>query len=513
MYIDAIVKGNNFLTWIRDADGTLHEHSVPLEYWCYQSAVNGTHTSLFGDSLIRRDFDDYRDYQNFTYNSRNLFDSDVRPLYKMMSEYFYGAEDTPWNVGFFDIEYDYDLNDGRGYATIEDPFATINSISLYDVTKNEYHMVMLTNNSAPIDVIDTEDGIKVNSYNCVTERQLLDTFFKVITSIDVLSGWNSQQFDIPYIIGRCVKLYGFADAMKKFNRSGHSCSTYEAVDAFGNDYIYYELVGRQHFDYMVYYKNFILDPRPSYKLDVIGEIEVGRKKTEYEGDLGDLYRSNPKLFFEYSLNDVRLLKEIDEKLKLMSLVKAMGRRATCKYSDVLGSIKYLELSIRNYCLYDRKQVLIIPDLNRDQQREEFDGGYVLPTEKGAYKWVSSIDLASLYPSVIRSLCLSPETHILQCNHNKNDYIKIIEQRDEKVVVYDVKTYKATEFTGKSLYEYIQKNGYTISAYGSICDPSGQALIPEVLDLWYAERKAMKQKSLAYGKLTNDIDNILKNRQS
>lgn len=510
MYIDAIETNNMIRCWYRDDTNTLHLIEEDAPYYCYRRNENDpTHTSLYGDSLSKQEFDNRKDYNNYVDKRSGLFESDLSPVYKYLSNNFYqNNEDNYVNVGFFDIEVDYDLSLGNGYPTPENPYGMINSVSLYDRRKNEFHMVVLHDS---ID-IDCEEGENLTIHHCVTERQVLEVFFKLIKDIDILSAWNGDKYDIGYIYERCIEIYGEDKGLRKLCRDGHRVRFYEKFDDFGNKYIHYTLVGRSHVDYMQLYKKFTFGERESYSLEFISEYELKSKKLAYKGDLGDLYRNDPKTFFEYSLHDSRLLKQLDDKLRFMELCTKVTSRATTKFTDVFGSIKNLEHTIINYCHFDRKDKLIMPDKG-DNHKEEFEGGYVTETVAAAYGWCSSIDLTALYPSVIRAINISPETHMFQCVNNDLDFIKIVEQSTDDINMTFIPTGEEITMKGFEVFEMLRDMNYSLSAFGSIFNQE-LGIIPEVLGLWFNERKELKAESKKFykagDKAQGDYYNMLQN---
>lgn len=489
MYIDAIYDYTNerIIGWLRDTNGNLVKFDEPSPYYCYVDDPNGNINSMFGTKTVRKDFATKKDFNNFlTMNNNRVWESDISPLYKFLSDTFYGSESTILNVMPFDIEVDFDLEDGRGYPLPSNPFGEINSISMFDVYHKKYILLALTDKDIKLE----DDEFEVEVIKCVTERQLLDTFFKKIDHVDILTAWNGEFFDIPYIMQRCKLLYG-DKWLTKLCRDGYYAKEREITDQFGNDVTVYDLVGRVHLDLLQLYKNFTFGEKPSYKLDNICEAEKVGKKVDYTGDLGELYRTDPQRFFEYSLHDSRLLYKLDSKVKFIDLAINMGRKASIRYNDVMGSIKYLEHSIRNYTHFDREEMMVLPDKG-DNKRESFPGAFVLETKAGVYGWSTSIDLSSLYPSVIIALNISPETHLLQCDNNHEDFLKVVQQSTDDICVTHVETFEEFTLKGFELYELIRENGYTISAYGSIFD-SSTGIIPEVLSLWTKQRSEFKNK--------------------
>lgn len=495
-YVDAIQRSDTIITWVRFDENKLEKIEFPAPYYCYTKNALGDTKSIFGDKVKKIEFKNRNSMDMYLHNhSNDVFESDFSPLYKCLSDNFYELNHVPLNVGLFDIEAYVDLGRGEGFPMPENPYGEINSISLYDVSKSTYHMIVLHERD---DLGLVDDECEVVTHHCVTERQVLDTFFRLIEDIDILSAWNGDGYDIPYIVERAIRIYGDTEGRKKLCRDGFSVRERDYTDAYGNDRTTYKLVGRIHLDYLELYKKFTFGERSSYKLDNIAELELKKKKLPYPGDLGELYRKDPKKFFEYSLHDVRLMKWLDEKLKFVRQADSMAKQATIKLDDVFGSIKYLEHSIRNYCHFEREVELVLPDKNPNAKKQDFPGAFVLETKPGVYGYTSSIDLASLYPSTIRALNISPETHLFQCVGLTDDFVKVVTETDDILSVRSIIDDEVHTIRAKDLKSLIVEQGWTISAYGSIFEKD-VGLIPEVLTLWYEERKKTKKLSKEYYK--------------
>jgi len=491
MYIDATQVNDEIHCWARHDSGKLIKIVEPAPYYCYITDPNGKYKNMFNDSVSKKTFNSKKNYYNFVNNhsSSSLWESDISPIYKFLSEYFYKAKSTKPNVGFFDIEVMYKKE--KGFPSYENPYAPVNSISLYDALNNKYHLFALTNDKS-ITINDEVDGIEVLLYHCVTERQLLDMFFITIDHIDVLSAWHGEGFDIPYLVRRAKKVYGIKGP-RKLCRDGFRIKEFNKTDDYGNIVTRIQLTGRVHLDLLELYKRYTFGERENYRLDTIAALEVGSKKIEFDGTLEDLYNNDPKKFFEYNLHDVRLLKKIDDKMKLIDLAVGMSRQATIRMTDIFGSIKFLEHSIMNYCHFDRDEFIVLPSKNPNNKRDSFPGGLVLETKAGVYGWTQSIDLASLYPSIIRSINISPETHLYQCENGNKDFIKIVEKSDEKIILKSVLNKERIELTGKEIRKFIKESRFSISANGSIFK-NEEGIIPEVLGVWYKERSRTKKLS-------------------
>jgi len=224
---------------------------------------------------------------------------------------------------------------------------------------------------------------------------------------------------------------------------------------------------------------------------------LDENKLEFAGDLGKLYEQDPQKFFDYSLHDTYLLKELDAKHRHIDLAVTMARRATVRFTDVLTSIKYLEHAIMNYAHFERKNPVVLPDKPQQAVKESFPGAYVLKTKTGVYSWVVSVDLSQLYPNTIRSLNISPETKVMQCKDEHNDFLRVVQQRDTPVeVVLNCSNGSKEHFSvsASELHHIIREEGYTISANATIFRTDHEGLIPEVLRGWVASRGEDKAKA-------------------
>lgn len=493
MYIDSTYFQNTLVTWIRDQDDELHQLQYEPPYYCYTFSPDGEYQTIYGERVTKFQTHDFFEFKRFVDKKERVFESDIAPLYKHLSDEFYRVEGGPLHIGLFDIEVEVDLEKGEGYPTPDNPYGEVNSICLYDKFHREYHLFLLRADTIKV---ESKDGLPVKHHYSQSEVQLLNQFLDQIEDIDVLSAWYGDGFDINYLVKRIQKVLS-TSALEDLCRGGFTPQRIEKQDDYGNDIEEFRLIGRPHLDMLKLYKKFTFyAEKPSFKLDTIAEIELGENKIEYPGDLGELYRNDPQTFFEYSLHDVYLLKELDEHLQHIDLAITMCREATIKFTDIFGSIKYIEQAIRNYCHYDRDPVLILPDKDIDSERGQLPGAIVYKTREGVHRWCATCDLTSLYPSVIVSLGISPETMLMQCFNHHDDFLKIVEQRDEDIQLTTVGPYEDQYdqfiLTGKELHEVIVENGYTLSANGTIF--SGEhGIVSEVVKNWFDQRVQLKQK--------------------
>lgn len=487
MYIDAALFNGKIVVWYRDLDGKLYSSVEDAPYYLYHEVPNGEHETIFGHRVNKVEFGDYHEFKHFKEHHDMVFESDISPLHKFLSDNFYKIT-GPVHKGYFDIEVEYDLSKNMGYPTVDNPYGRINAITLFDCHKNEYHIFMLTDDNS-IAIKDGLQNLSVVNHHARTEKELLDAFFLAIEDIDMLSGWNTSGYDIPMLTARASRVYPSTDESRtKLCRDGYKIELKDGTNPWGQDITKYIPVGRAHLDLMELYMKFTEGELESYRLDVVAEKELGMNKREYKGDLGELYRTNPREFFEYSFHDTRLLKFLDDKTKLLDLAIMLARRATIRYDEVLGSVRPLEMSIRNYCHHDRQKMVVLPD-RLVNKRGELEGGFVIETAAGVYGWTQSIDVSALYPSVIRALNISPETHLFQCAKGHQDFLKIVQQTDDVITLRPINNKDGAEIKipAKDIHHILREHNMTLSANGSCFNKEETGIIPEILTIWAQER--------------------------
>lgn len=493
MYIDAIQYNDEVVVWYRKANNKLVVENHPAPYYFYVKSDTGQHKSIFGDSLEKVEFDSKRDYYNAAedYNDE-VFESDISPVYKFLSDNYHDKNlNININVGLFDIEVDYCLETG-GYPDLELANNKINALTLFDKTKNLYNIIYVSNS----EVRFSQENVNIEFYHCYTERQLLEKFISLIKDIDVLCGWNSAFFDLPYIYKRLVNYFGEPSANKLLCRDDFYLTKKDVKDKFDNPKVRYELVGRVHVDLLELYQKFTQGEKPSYSLENICQDELGYGKLEYEGDLGELYRTDIERFLKYNLHDVILLNELENKKKFLQLSITMAHQASIKITDVTGTIRYLEGLIRNYTHHIREEKLVLPN-KKNNDREYFSGAMVVDTKAGLYSTVCTIDITSLYPSTIRAINISPETHVFQCLGRQDDFISVVTNTEKEIELQDVKTKDVYVLYTSEVKQLLIDNGFTISANGSIFTTDFVGIIPEVLSIWFKDRQSLKNKAKKY----------------
>jgi DNA polymerase elongation subunit (family B) len=350
-----------------------------------------------------------------------------------------------------------------------------------------------------------------------SEADLLNTFLNVIEDADVLSGWNSEGYDIPYTVNRVTRVLS-KDDTRRFCLWGQ-LPKMRMFERFGAENQTYDLIGRVHMDYMQLYRKYTYEERHSYSLDAIGEYEELGSKTAFEGTLDQLYNQNFKTFIEYNRQDTVLLAKIDKKLRFLDLANTLAHENTVLLPTTMGAVAVTEQAIINEA---HERGMVVP--NRKERFTDEDtqaaGAYVATPKKGIHEYIGSIDINSLYPSAIRALNMGPETIIGQLRPVMTDhYIKekmqggssfagaweglfgsleyesVLERQRGTEITIDWKDGSSTVHSAAEVWPMIfdSNQPWMLSANGTIFTYEKEGVIPGLLKRWYAERKEMQAK--------------------
>ena len=430
-YIDSFENGSEIIVWERDKNRKLIRKAYQSSDYCYCYVPSNKEEvwdgfDIHGNKLRKMQFKNRFDLNQFARSRSNTVESDVPLKYRILQDEYSNCDaSTPLNIIFYDIEVKFDLNDGLGYPEPSNPYGEINMFQLYDVAQKSYVLFTLTKD---VVVEDEDEGIDVHVIDCSSEIELLRYVSEYLRDVDVMTGWNTEGFDIPYIMARSMILFGEDEALRMYCKEGYKARKREFIDEYGNEAISYELIGIQNIDMMQDYKKFIPSEKKSFALGAVTEEDLGITKEEYDGDLGSLFFENPRLFMKYGLRDVQLLKWLDEKHKIMDLVVKMTRDSCVMCRDATGSVKLIEYDLMKFC---HKKNIMLPD-HASNVKEKYDGAVVYDTISGRHGWSGSVDLRSLYPFCMILLGLSPETMRYQLKGEYEDYVHVITRDDSHV---------------------------------------------------------------------------------
>ena len=250
------------------------------------------------------------------------------------------------------------------------------------------------------------DRKDVTYVECESEVHLLKEFlvFWEKHFPDVVTGWNTEFFDIPYICNRIKKLFG-EDELKRLSPWGGVFD--KKIYQQGRNHQVYTLQGIAALDYYDLYRKFTYTNQESYRLDHIAKVELGESKAGNPFDtFREWYTKDFQSFIEYNIQDVEIVDRLEDKMKLIELCLTMAYDAKVNFVDVLGTVRYWDILIYNYL---RERNIAIPQKSQQEKIEQFEGAYVKDPIVGMHKWVMSFDLNSLYPHLIMQYNISPET--------------------------------------------------------------------------------------------------------
>ena len=425
-YVDAIFdRDSDLIRVVERRDGKRRFTEYPVKYTFYYEDPKGKYKSVYGDPLSRIVCKNTKDFRKEVAinNSKKLFESDINPIFQCLSENYLNQDAPKLHIAFWDIETDFDPE--RGFAPVEDPFMPITAITVcLQWLDSALITLAVPPKGLPIEQAQAMckerwgDQVMLfpNDKDGDGERAMLQTFLDLIEDADVISGWNSEGYDVPYTVNR-VKRVLSNDDTRRFCLWGQMPKKRE-YEKYGKMSETYDLVGRVHLDSLELYRKYTYEERHSYRLDAIGEMEIGENKTVYEGTLDQLYNNDFETFIEYNRQDVALLDKLDKKLRFIDLSNELAHANTVLLQTTMGAVAVTEQAIINEAHHRGLQVPNRP--KRDDENTQAAGAYVAYPKKGLHKWIGSMDLNSLYPSVIRALNMAPETIVGQLRTDMTD---------------------------------------------------------------------------------------------
>jgi DNA polymerase elongation subunit (family B) len=520
LYVDAYFDRNADVIRVveRSKDGKREFKEYPVRYTFYYEDPKGKFQSIYGDPLSRiicKNTKDFHKEQKIN-SGKKLYEADINPVVACLSENYLNQDAPKLHTAYFDIEVDFDPE--RGYASPEDAFMPITAISVY--LKWLDTLVCLAIPPKGMTIEKAEELVKdfPNTHIFDNEADMLDTFLNLIQDADVISGWNSEGFDIPYTVNRVTKVLS-KDDTRRFCLWDQYPKKRE-YEKYGKKAVTYDLVGRVHLDSLELYRKYTYEERHTYRLDAIGEMEVGESKTVYEGTLDQLYNNDFRRFVEYNRQDTALLNKLDNKLKFLDLANTLAHECTVLLQTTMGAVAVTEQAIINES--HRRGFQVPNRIKRDENAESEGaaGAYVAYPKEGIHEWIGSLDINSLYPSAIRALNMGPETIVGQLRQTMTqdyiddlvgkgksfaaawegifgslEYTAIMNKEIGTEITVDWEDGKIDKLSAAEVYRMIFESHQSlmISANGTIFTYDKEGIIPGLLKRWYAERKEMQAK--------------------
>jgi len=285
---------------------------------------------------------------------------------------------------------------------------------------------------------------------------------------DVVTGWNCELYDIPYIAGRIDRILGEKDARRL---SPWKNIYRKELVIKGRAQISYDVAGISIIDYLDLYKKFTYTNQESYKLDHIAFVELGQKKLDYSEfeTFRDFYTKDWQKFIDYNIKDVELVDKLEDKMKLIELCFTMAYDAKVNYTDIFYQVRTWDAIIYNYL---KKRNIAIPQKDRSTKSDKFAGAYVKEPTPGIYDWVVNFDLNSLYPHLIMEYNVSPET-LLDKKHPTVSVDKILNKQ----------------------LDFFDYKDYAVCPNGAMYRKDIRGFLPELMEKMYNDRVIYKKKMI------------------
>jgi DNA polymerase elongation subunit (family B) len=460
--------------------------SFPYRATCYVLDDKGEYETLSGQRVSAT--------KQYGWKDPSVFESDVDKYTRVLVDAYYHSDDTPeyQNIVYLDIECE--IAGALTQDSVRNPAGKLTSIALYDNSTKTYYCYILDDTKS----ITESDENSRYVIPCFTEKELMYKFLDKWEELDptIISGWNSEFFDIPYLYHRIANVLGKSEASR--------LSPLKQVDEgeFAGEK-YTTIAGLNHLDYMLLFKKYVTTQEPSYALNNIGEKYVNLGKIEYLGSLDKLFKDDVQKFIDYNVRDVEIIVELEKKLKFIDLTVTVCHLCHTPYDQIYMSTSLNEGAILTYL---KRKNIVSPNKPTTYNpalrdiKEEYAGGYLKDPVPGLYEWVIDLDFTSLYPSIIRSLNIGIETLVGRIvNRDKYDNqwsLKELKQLnpDTEITIERINANKGisrSSITVGKIVNLIESENWIVSAPGVIFRKDKQSVVCEILTDWFNKRVEYK----------------------
>ena len=464
---------NDILLRGYDENGYPVKERIRYKPYLFILAKEGHYRTLDGRTADKKTFDDMREAREFIAQFKEISNFEyfgmTQWLYPFIFDNYRGEikyDSSKIKVANIDIE----VASDDGFPDIQDALKEVTAICL---RHNGFSHVFGCGD------FKTNDE-KIRYVKCVDEEALLKAFLAEwnIIDPDVVTGWNIEFFDIPYLVNRITNMIGEDEAKRL---SPWNLLEEKTVEMRGRENQVFVPVGVSVLDYYNLYKKFTYTQQESYKLDHIAFVEIGERKLDYSEyeNLLDLYKNDFQKFIEYNIHDCALVERIDEKLKLLELVYALSFDAKVNFADALTSVRLWDVIIHNYLLERR---VVIPQFTPSGNDFSIVGGFVKEPKIGLHNWMVSFDLNSLYPHLIMQYNISPETYA-GCLKEVTGYDVDKDRIVTEVLNGDFNNYE--DYRGK----------YAITANYGLYKKEKQGFLPALMEKMYVDRTVYKEQMI------------------
>ena len=472
--------GNNILVRGVNNGHKVHDRVAFKPSLYVPNKDKATAKSLFGKPLAEVKFDSINDAKEYVklYKDVEGFEiyGNTNYAYQYISSTF--KDDVEFDMSQLKIwTLDIETSAENGFPDVGNPQEKVLLITTQDYVSKQ----IVSFGLYPCEKVND----KHTYVHCKDEIDLLSQFLEYVAEDHphIITGWNVEFFDIPYLCNRITKMLG-DDALKKF--SPWKVVEEKSITRFQKESIAFSILGIAILDYLDLYKKFTYGNQESYKLDHIAKVELGKEKLNYDEfvSFNEFWKGDWQKFVRYNVIDCELVDELEEKMKLIELILTMAYDAKCNYVDIFSAVRTWDCILYNQLL--KKNIIV--HQNERKQGRSIAGAYVQTPRPGKYKWVVSFDATSLYPSIIMQYNMSPET---MATESKYRDIKVSELLESSIDTSD-----------------LVDNKFCMAANGVCYTTDKQGIFPEIVQKLFDDRKQYKKLMLvAQAKYEESKDKI------
>ncbi|ADM79987.1 DNA polymerase [Aeromonas phage phiAS5] len=510
-YTNIAIQGNTVLERYIDDAGVSRSRKVTFGPTMYKHSPQGEMKDIYGKRATAVEFNTISDCRKWMKDMRDI-NREPLGMDDFVLQYLYHTYSGPVSfnyeqidIAFVDIEVptdgpfpephicDWEIDGICHYSTRRKKYYLFTTRP-WDVSKS---MLDKDHKGLPCDLLD-----RVEYVFCSSEKELLVKYLKFFRdhTPDVFSGWNSEMFDLRYIVNRYRKVLGdvYANKLSPWDQIIERTifKDKDSDEEEDEEIVTYELLGIACVDYMAAYKKFTFKTRPSYKLDYIGQVELGMRKMELtEKTYLAFSQKNPQAYIDYLIRDVDLLVKLDARLSLFHLILSVSYYAKINYNNTFSPLKTWDAIIHNSL---HVQGIVVPE-NKRTSKKKYAGAYVKDPVTAFYRWILSFDLTSLYPHIIMGWNISPET--------------IIDQFEMPSIF--VKDRMVPDVFGTGLVDkkmQVPHNGHSFAANGMRYTREKRGIIPTEIEKVFLQRKAAKNAEFTADKIATVAYDILIGRK-
>jgi DNA polymerase elongation subunit (family B) len=468
-YTNVQMVGDNFL--VRGYENGKHFMTrekfyptlfVPANKKTKYQTLNGEYVESVQPGSVR----DCREFVKKYENVNNFkICGNTQYIYQYISD-IYPEDEVKFDINKIKVTtIDIEVASENGFPDVENAAEEVLLITIQDYSSKQIH----TWGKGPFE--NKQKNVEYRSFS--SEYDLLNNFINwwMIESNtpEVVTGWNSKLYDIPYLVRRIDRILG-EKLMKRLSPWG--LVTEDETYISGRKHLCYDIGGISQLDYLDLYKKFTYKAQESYRLDHIANVELGQQKLDHSefDTFKDFYTKGWKKFVEYNIKDVELVDRLEDKMKLIELALTMAYDAKANYEDVFSQVRMWDTIIYNYL---KKKNIVIPPKERSDKDSKYAGAYVKEPIPGVYDYVVNFDLNSLYPHLIMQYNISPET--------------LVEQRHPSVTVDKILNHEI---------DFEPYKEYAVCANGAMYRKDVRGFLPELMEKIYKDRTIYKKKMIA-----------------